>query len=80
MKIDVTQEDIDHGMPKCFYDCPVALAIKRTYGIEYARVNGYILVGLKRGALTPPDVTTFIKQFDAGHYVEPFSFELPIEP
>ena len=32
MKIDVTQEDIDKGLPKTCSQCPVARALSRAFG------------------------------------------------
>ncbi len=39
MKIQVTQKDIDDGFRWSTTGCPVALAIERTIGAEYASVG-----------------------------------------
>ena len=83
LKINVTQEDIDKGEAGISNSCPVALAIKRSYG-ELVRVT----VGCTRIYIsdiqktkyktcqTPLEVVNFMCDFDRQNPVEPFEFEI----
>ena len=83
MKIKVTQKDIEEGYRGSCHDCPVALAFKR-------EVKTAFEIGLSVGAerilhrevhewdtyTLPKRAQTFIKRFDNGKPVEPFTFEI----
>jgi hypothetical protein len=80
MKINVTQEDIDLGKPRCPWDCPIARAVQRQTRDEAYRV----LPGLvykwddnSQAEMLPPEACEFIQQFDGNGKasVKPFSFE-----
>lgn len=77
MTITVSQDDIEQGQPLKGLSCPIALAIKRATGLEYVGVGvrQYWYKDLAGGVL-PPEVTEFVKAFDSGKPVEPFTFEL----
>lgn len=77
MRIVVTREDIQDGNPDAF-NCPVALAVRRTFGLPYGdvEVNDVIAAGNQEYE-TPCEVIEFICQFDEGQPVEPFEFDLP---
>lgn len=91
--INVTQEDIDHGVQKDCKKCPVARAIKRTfqylsqnlvvsvdYGccyLDYPSFSGKFRINFG----LPVAVDIFISAFDMGNpykSVEPFSFQVNI--
>ena len=83
MKINVTQEDIDQGVPLSVLSCPVALAVRRAFGVHYASV-GPVFITVEESVNdfdtydTPANVSTFIEDFDTDQAtVQPFSFELP---
>lgn len=84
--VNVTQEDIDNGEPDDCSECPVALAIWRELPLfRGVRVNrdGIYLVDMDNRVYErdfPHGVLNFIGLFDEGGYVEPFSFELDLEP
>lgn len=72
--IEVTQCHIDSGEPRSCQGCPVALALKS------ATLHGWA-VGV-RSAMTgchhrllPHKTIEFIRAFDRGEDVKPFSFE-----
>lgn len=81
--IEVTQEDIDAAVKGNSSRCAVATAIARQIGDA-----GHVIVDVqtirfsrldKRARLyylTPPVVTSYIIDFDAGDPIEPFSFRL----
>lgn len=76
MRIFVTQEDIDKGVPNDDCKCPVALAISRVRSTADVHVDRrYIDVGYQ-SFTTPEPASAFIRAFDAGQPVEPFEFEL----
>lgn len=66
--ITVTQQDIDRGVKHSGKECPIALAVNRaaTLGDELWHVR------------YPREVGYFIRDFDAGQPVKPFSFWLPV--
>lgn len=85
IRIVVTQEDIERGLPGSRCWCPVARAIKRTlYGkpgdtqIPDARVTvSNVIVDIDGGhAVLPFSVIEWIENFDKGCDVKPISFDL----
>jgi nitrate/TMAO reductase-like tetraheme cytochrome c subunit len=83
MKITVTQKDIDKGLKSSCYECPIAHALKRKvknkirYGfavnadfIDLTKDNKWWIYAL------PKKAQTFIKRFDDGKPVKPFTFEI----
>jgi len=80
--IAVTAEDIANGDPGNCSTCPVALAISRETGLDasFLDVDQEEII-IDEGQLTCPIVVQqFISRFDNGKPVDPFTFELPIEP
>jgi hypothetical protein len=85
VKISVKQEDIDKGLLRDAYHCPIARAGKRA-GIELG-VNSFHLLVSKmlvygtQTIQTPREIKEFVDAFD--HFgpgaVRPFEFELEIE-
>lgn len=84
MRIDVTQEDIDQGTRGQCKLCPVALAISRASGFTAFVRFGVTLfddyrLEVERSGL-PQAAVDFICKFDSELPVQPFSFDLPLEP
>jgi hypothetical protein len=81
MLVQVTQDDIDAGLPCVSNHCPVALALNRATGCEWD-VQGNGCCGIRMKAKNyfslnaPNDVAYFVEEFDDGLPVEPFEFEL----
>lgn len=82
MTINVTEFDILHGEAgKCF-SCPISLAIERVFPeCKGASVTaGNALIFMKdfhdKRFVLPAEATQFIRAFDHGHPVAPFSFIL----
>ena len=83
IRVRVTQEHINGGTRNDCGCCPVALAlIDMLY--ECVRVDAThieIRIGTSvRGFLTPLEVAIFVRKYDGGEEVEPFEFELELEP
>lgn len=82
MTIEVTQEDIDKGVPENCSKCPVARAIERTLPnpSPSIAVDPEVIEWFDgdqwQFRYTKVKVQTFIERFDAGKPVKPFSFEL----
>lgn len=74
MKIDVVQEDINHGKRENPLACPIALAIGRSIGTVSVEVN--TVRSKTHWVYLPMKAQVFIRDFDAGKLVQPFSFEL----
>ena len=79
MKIKVTQQDIAKGSRKKCDNCPIARAIKReTKSPVWVNSNhvDYLVKNELVVHLLPKKAITFIKRFDAGETVKPFTFEI----
>lgn len=89
MKIRVTKKDIKEGKPKSCAKCPIALAVTRKTGYRWILVGGCVDVYKSRRkmadedsyktAILPLDAHSFIRRFDQGYPVEPFTFDLTFE-
>jgi DNA gyrase inhibitor GyrI len=78
MKINVCQEHINRGERKRCDRCPIALAVKDKLESKDINVNAMgIFVGLycQFKWHLPKSAQKFIKRFDAGGHVKPFTFE-----
>lgn len=79
MKITVTQEDIDHGIPRLSSRCAISHAIRRQTG-EWGDISLTIIKvrigGVQYYGNAPKAARQFIRDLDAGRPVEPFSFDL----
>lgn len=84
MKIQVTQTDIDNGIPVNSCLCPIALAIARQTTLQNVEVDSYghrrafIDVGDSKAFPLPDICVGFMEKFDNEQKVKPFSFELDI--
>jgi len=84
MKIEITKQDIDSGCKspkKIIHYCPIALAVKRKMNIEYGiSVHQHDISIIAADYQfsyynLPKKAKEFIKRFDAGKKVKPFTFE-----
>ena len=80
MKIEVTQADIDNGVPGSAWSCAIALAARRACGGPYAMVEvgtRYIRIDGNTHSL-PLYVIDAMSRFDTQHprKMEPFSFDV----
>lgn len=80
MLIQVTQDNIDKGVPSCT-GCPIALAIKRATGASAVRVDTFPTQVRVNGksVLLPESAEKFIRWFDQLGRGEPFEFELSFD-
>lgn len=92
LQVEVTQQDIEHGVKQDCGRCPVALALRRalrkqeTY-IQEVIVHGNDIVVIYKNkgyrTLTPQNITHFINWFDTygslAIYAVPFTFELEFD-
>ena len=84
MKIEVTQKDINKGLPGEYALCPIALAFKRRTNFKQVYVNSKSIevvytaqkINYDKTYMLPKKAQTFIKRFDRQESVKPFSFEL----
>ena len=79
-KITVTQGDIETGIPNLPLDCPISLAMRKR-GLEYCviKVFAHRRFGFGPDKIRlPVKAQSFIKRFDAGKKVKPFSFEVEL--
>ena len=78
-KITVTQGDIERGIPCRSGECPVSVAMQRAFK-SYCKVGtDYALVfDRNKEVKHSAQVRNFIRRFDAGKKVKPFSFEVEL--
>ena len=83
VQIDVTQEDLDEGVRCSFRKCPIARAIRRVFGGSWS-VGSYTAVyrddsrSFIYSVDLPREATVFMRAFDTGDMLAPFSFEVGI--
>lgn len=82
MKIQVTQSDIDKGVSRCAWGCPVYHALKRIITDKPFKVGTFSIFIGDQGILDliklPSEVTNFIRRFDSDQKVSPMEFELDL--
>lgn len=85
LTVNVTQEDIDKGTRWSNLNCPIARALGHAIG-GYLPVVGLKMISMRHDidlsrsehALTPELAAAFIRAFDEGLSVQPFSFKLEL--
>jgi hypothetical protein len=85
IKVEVTQEDIDDGIPTDAESCPVALALRREFDVEgvcpiirvtHRTVSITALDGRRLEGRLPDRARRFVNLFDDDSDVEPIAFNL----
>ncbi len=78
IRVNITKQDIENGVPGTTDSCPVALACRRKLKRFAVRVGTFNvwLNGLVR--VLPRKAVTFIVRFDQRKSVKPFSFMLKV--
>lgn len=79
MKIEITAEDIKNGVRSNLFRCPLALALSRALGTQ-AIIHRCIIPDATKPCqwgVTPPEVLEWLRDYDDGFEVLPFSFEMP---
>lgn len=78
--ISVTAEDIKNGEATTITKCPIALAASRCFeGRVMIGSNGISVENLKDLVFMPSSASDFVKKFDNGEIVYPFTFEVDTE-
>ncbi len=78
MRISVTQDHIRRGERYMCMRCPVALAVSEQTIAVFVKVNKTNIRVNGQTFRIDTGVRRWIKDFDVGDAVEPFSFELPL--
>ncbi len=80
VEVEVTQADIDAGIPCRTHSCPVALALSRALGVMVAA--GYrtatVMLGTYREIRLPEHMVPWIVEYDRGGAVEPVAFVVEV--
>lgn len=79
-KISVTAEDIEKGARECEFSCPIALALRREFPKTEVCVDSIDIRVGDVSVKTPETAALFISDFDCGDEVEPFEFEIDLNP
>ena len=79
LTITVTAADIENGLPMYCGKCPIALAVKRAAGewnvnVAQDDIQIYHHQLGQRAAKTSRRARRFVRRFDSGKNVEPFTF------
>ena len=84
IQVNITQTDIDNGIPCNSFACPVRRAIARhvkdPIGCTVQLLDFYIgAIGMSDSFRLPQRIIHWIRMYDKGRKVEPtsFTFELP---
>lgn len=77
MKIEVKRSYIRKGIQNSQNNCPIAISVRKSFGIDNVEVNcGDMKIGKRKFDL-PLEAQDFITAFDDNKSsVEPFSFEI----
>lgn len=91
VQVDVTEQDILHGVRRCSHRCPVATAAKRTLKLAWPTKEVNIEVWARSIAIwtynnayeykelsLPGKASDFVMSFDNGWPISPFSFEIEV--
>jgi len=81
MKIQVTQDDIDAGIPRSCRRCPIAKALDRMNVPYFSILTEFVAWSAlyydeKNISILPTEALSFIQDFDHDRPVKPFEFEL----
>lgn len=77
--INVTQDDIDNGVPDRAHLCPIAKAVNRDTGGRFVSVGSKTILTVPGDhQLLPDKAVRFIRRFDNRRRVKPFTFELDL--
>jgi len=87
-RIEVTAEDIAHGVREDCERCPISRALTRALPIRSVIVEGGVqgVAVQEKGtfyrffATLPEDADAFVERFDRGEDVAPFAFDLRFQP
>lgn len=83
MIVSIEQKHIDAGEIYSAYECPIALAVRDQYpdfqSVTVTPDDLYIGISLKHGTSEmfdmPDEASAFVRDFDKGKAVQPFTFE-----
>jgi len=84
MRIEVTQDDIEQGIPCDSVYCPIGRAIERTTGREAGVTDIFLRIGRHDEnphyvRPVPQAMIAFMHAFDSRQPVEPIAFDLAYE-
>jgi hypothetical protein len=77
-RINVTSNDIKWGVGSSGSYGPVARALRRRRPLRFASISAEFIGSYGALIPTPEPVATFIRNFDSGRPVLPFSFDLDV--
>jgi hypothetical protein len=79
--VSVTAEDIENGIRRDCWKCPVAIAMFRATGVKYVvRGISAAVVGSPDDLIALPErVINFIQRYDDGKFPRPMEFDLEID-
>jgi hypothetical protein len=77
--VQVTSEDIENGVRRDGWKCPVALALFRATGVKYS-VGRTVCrqIGQPGRNLLPTEIRAWTAAFDSGQFPKPMEFEIEI--
>lgn len=81
VKVEVTKGDIENGSRSSARSCPISLAIRRTLKTKFSAVTWVMVDGHVSGfpvVSLNSKTEQFVRFFDLGLKVKPFSFRLKV--
>jgi len=78
IEVTVTEKDIEDGQRRSDWFCPICLALFRATGVKWVVEEATCYPITQRNAFIPlpPPAISFISEFDASGFGQPFSFQL----
>jgi hypothetical protein len=79
--VQVTADDIDNGIRRDCWKCPVALALWRATGVKWKVWNATAIpLGQPdQQIVLPPAIWEFIHKFDEWKYPKPMEFDIEFD-
>ena len=78
VRVEVTAQDIADGKRRISTRCPIALAARRALECDVRACWGILELPEGRSAGMTKKCNTFIRRFDSGETVKPFSFTVQV--
>lgn len=80
LTVTVSSDDIDQGHRRNTWTCPICLALWRATGVKWSvdETTCYPLTNRNAFIPLPPEVITFIAEFDATGCGQPFVFQIEV--
>lgn len=85
MKLEITQEHINHGVPEDEWYCPISWALREKYPEYDFAVFGHVIekhdtIYNEVGEYVKTEVEEYVTTDEVRQFVDMFDCDLPVEP